>query len=1175
MADQENRGNSRKQTAEDVLDRILRQTSSKKLDELTPLMLKEMLNSDLDIIFDEPPAHHGSYLSRSERRAMEARQKKQNRIPRDATPVAPAAPEAKDPLRPPAGPPAGRDLLDVWRQSLGNALNSHTRQQSFWSPSSLENFTVEATNFSSWVDVTFQYQGKHLRGSFSLDHRTKKLGLMCQCGHRNLCEHTHLIVTELLKIVKTPGTPLEEGLLGKTLREREQEKTLNILKSFTAVVARNTEHYYERPGQETQQTPLLRYGWNLSWKPELKQASAALLPVEMQERKNGGWTKGRELSLDSFLGTDEANWSELDRKIASKINTSSSWQPTSLSVLEALELLADSDSFLLNKEPASISLEPLELFVNEVPDGFRLETTATRLLSAHPGAGQVQIGSTNRAVLIVLPSERRVVALKSPGDSAQITQHLKEHSFVPARAAEDLRQILLTLSSSMPVHLPPSMAPIEEQVPSRPALLMLLRPSGVLDISVVMRDPFELMDFPGEGQVRKVIQEKRGTVHYIRQTTEELRLARDLVTTLQLDQQQPTRDWSWRINQGDDISRILQTAGELVERGEVAVMWHKESASQLDVIGRVSAQNVRVSVARQRDWFGLDGTCTLGDREVPLKELLAAVQGRTMNGLIEVSPGKWASIADDIRRTLTRLADVSIETRGKLQLDASAAPVVSLLEKSEIQLKADKHWEKCLKRLQDATDLTLDPPADLNASLRDYQTEGFRWMSRLAHWGIGGILADDMGLGKTIQTLAVLLTRKDTGPALIIAPTSLGFNWQRECERFTPSLRPVLFRESDRPDLQNQVGNGDLVICSYGLALREVELLKNIEWGTLVLDEAQNIKNTNSKTAAAVRSIPANWKIALTGTPMENHLGELWSIFHTVAPGVLGPWEQFRRRFASPIEKDRNPDRQAALSRVIAPFVLRRSKAEVLRDLPARTESNLLVDLTPAERSRYDKMRLAAVTELDQIGGEELSHDQRFKILQILTRLRQLACHVGLVDESWKDSSSKLDLLLEQLQQLKERGSRPLIFSQFTSHLDLIRKACEKAGITFQYLDGQTTPSQRQERVEAFQRGEGDAFLISLKAGGTGLNLTAADYVIHMDPWWNPAVEDQATDRAHRIGQTKPVMVYRIIARGTIEEKILLMHGEKRDLVDSVLTGADTAARLSTQDLADLIRRGV
>jgi SNF2 family DNA or RNA helicase len=409
----------------------------------------------------------------------------------------------------------------------------------------------------------------------------------------------------------------------------------------------------------------------------------------------------------------------------------------------------------------------------------------------------------------------------------------------------------------------------------------------------------------------------------------------------------------------------------------------------------------------------------------------------------------------------------------------------------------------------------------------------------------------------------------------VIAPTSLGFNWQRECERFTPTLTPILFRDIDRIDLKNKVGEGDLVICSYGLALREAELLKEIKWGTLILDEAQNIKNSNSKTAAQIRTFEAEWKIALTGTPMENHLGELWSIFHTVAPGVLGSWEQFRRRFAAPIEKESNSDRRLALSQVIAPFILRRSKRDVLKDLPARTETNLMVDLSAEERLRYDQMRLAAVTELDQIGDENLSHDQRFKVLQMLTRLRQLSCHIGLVDDKWKGSSAKLDVLMEQLEQLKEQGNRPLIFSQFTTHLALIREALEKAGFSYQYLDGQTTPVQRQERVEAFQRGESDVFLISLKAGGTGLNLTAADYVIHMDPWWNPAVEDQATDRAHRIGQTKPVMVYRIIARGTIEEQILQMHDEKRDLVDGVLSGADAAGKLSTKELADMIRQGI
>ena len=249
-----------------------------------------------------------------------------------------------------------------------------------------------------------------------------------------------------------------------------------------------------------------------------------------------------------------------------------------------------------------------------------------------------------------------------------------------------------------------------------------------------------------------------------------------------------------------------------------------------------------------------------------------------MNGLLEIMPGKWAAVAEELRIALSRLADVSHETRGKLQMDASAAPIMAALEAARIQVDSDKHWDKCLKRLRDATVSVSDPPAGLNATLRDYQLEGFRWLSRLSHWGIGGILADDMGLGKTVQALALLLTRVETGPALVIAPTSLGFNWQRECERFTPSLMPILFRETDRDELKDRVGDGDVVICSYGLALREAERLKEIPWGTLILDEAQNIKNSNSKTAAQIRTIPAEWKVALTGTPMENHLGELWSI---------------------------------------------------------------------------------------------------------------------------------------------------------------------------------------------------------------------------------------------------------------------------------------------------------
>jgi SNF2 family DNA or RNA helicase len=431
-----------------------------------------------------------------------------------------------------------------------------------------------------------------------------------------------------------------------------------------------------------------------------------------------------------------------------------------------------------------------------------------------------------------------------------------------------------------------------------------------------------------------------------------------------------------------------------------------------------------------------------------------------------------------------------------------------------------------------------------------------------------------MGLGKTIQALAVLLDRANQGPALVIAPTSVGFNWVREAETFAPALRAHAYRDTDRSEFLESVTKGDLVICSYGLALRDAPALSRVKWATMVLDEAQFIKNSRSKTSLAIRTISADWTLALTGTPIENHLGELWSLFRVVSPGLFGSWEQFRKRFAGPIERDGDQERRQALSRVIRPFMLRRSKQEVLSELPERTETTLYVDLSPDERRRYDEMRLAALGDLEGIVGAPDSEDQRFRVLAFLTRLRQLACHVGLVDKTWEGSSTKLELLVETLSELREEGHKALVFSQFTQHLGLIRSALDAQGIRYEYLDGSTPSASRQERVDRFQQGSADAFLISLKAGGTGLNLTAADYVIHMDPWWNPAVEAQATDRAHRIGQTKPVMVYRIVARGTIEEQILGLHRDKRDLVEGVMEGTTAAGGLSTEDLIALIRDG-
>ncbi len=1062
------------------------------------------------------------------------------------------------------------ELLNEWQDAVVGLISAHPvdkRRRGERVKGSLE---LKSVNREEGCEVVLKCGASTYRAAWTFDLDRRTFSASCNCGHQDLCEHTYFMAMKIKALLNNPRSELVTTILGEDPSERNLKQTFSILKSLARNAQLSLPHRDDAPVVEK---PLTRFVWDI--KIDRYYKSVHLGPCLQQEKKSGGWTKGKESTLEAFLKSSRDQWTAIDLQLAELIKQER-WQTPTLELADALKILAGSDQFTFDREPCELETRPLEIIVQEVEGGLRLSTSATDLMTAQPEGSQTFFADAKRGVLVVLQEQRRAVYFPGPPHSSEICNHLrKQTDIIPLEKKAELLRELEPLRSCMAVRLPESIAGQDVPYHGQMTLVLQLRRNGMLDASIQVRDRNQMLQSPGEGLARIHETVDDQPVQYVRHLADEVHRARELATELKLKRGVPISRCGWRISDADDISNLLSDAGAAVERGELVVLWHKDSVSRFDVIGRLTAGNVRVTVSRQRDWFGLTGTCKIGEQEIPLKDLLAGMHGRPTNGLMEISPGKWAAVAEELRNALRRLADVSLESRGKLQLDASAIPVVSALEAARIQVDSDKHWDKCLKRLREATDTVYDPPAGLNAHLRDYQLEGFRWLCRLSHWGIGGILADDMGLGKTVQALAMLLTRIESGPTLVIAPTSLGFNWQRECERFTPSLTPIVFRDIDRMDLKNHVGDGDVVICSYGLALREAELLRDIKWGTLILDEAQNIKNSNSKTAAQIRTFQAEWKVALTGTPMENHLGELWSIFHTVAPGVLGSWEQFRKRFAAPIEKDRNSDRREALAHVIAPFILRRSKAEVLQDLPERTETNLMVDLSAEERTRYDQMRLAAVSELDQIGDDSLSHDQRFKVLQMLTRMRQLSCHIGLVDDKWKGSSAKLDVLMEQLEQLKERGNRPLIFSQFTSHLALIREACDKAGVTYQYLDGQTTPAQRQQRVEAFQNGESDAFLISLKAGGTGLNLTAADYVIHMDPWWNPAVEDQATDRAHRIGQTRPVMVYRIIARGTIEEQILKMHDEKRDLVDGVLSGADAAAKLSTRELADLIRLGV
>jgi SNF2 family DNA or RNA helicase len=455
------------------------------------------------------------------------------------------------------------------------------------------------------------------------------------------------------------------------------------------------------------------------------------------------------------------------------------------------------------------------------------------------------------------------------------------------------------------------------------------------------------------------------------------------------------------------------------------------------------------------------------------------------------------------------------------------------------------------------------PPADLTASLRAYQRQGVSWLAFLRGAGLGGILADDMGLGKTLQAMCVF-----EGRTLVVAPTSVVFNWRDELARFRPALKVCVYHGANRA----LDAAADVTITSYALLRLDAKALAAVPWRTVVLDEAQAIKNPDSQTARAAYALPASFRLALTGTPVENRLEELWSLMHFANRGLLGGRADFADRHARPIA-DGAPGAAEALRQRVRPFVLRRLKQDVAPELPPRTDAVLRVELGDGERAVYDAVRAATQKDLLALLGDADGKAQAggmMKALEALLRLRQAACHPALVPGQSAPTSSKVEVLMEALEEAVAEGHKALVFSQWTSLLDLIEPALAGAEMPFTRLDGATR--DRAEVVSRFQSDDGPpVMLVSLKAGGTGLNLTAADHVFLCDPWWNPAVEAQAADRTHRIGQTRPVFVYRLVAANTVEERILALQDAKRALMDAALGDGAAAAGLTRADLLALL----
>ncbi len=640
-------------------------------------------------------------------------------------------------------------------------------------------------------------------------------------------------------------------------------------------------------------------------------------------------------------------------------------------------------------------------------------------------------------------------------------------------------------------------------------------------------------------------------------------------------EQSPTLNNSFSSNYEcslEDTESALQVLLEIAplrENRALAIEWPKGEKFRLAKVAGFG--EFKMNIQKDKDWFGVSGEIRVNENLVlTMQQIMGLMQKDSQ--FIELSDGNYLALTKQLQKRLQEMAAMVQTTKDGLRFNPLLSPAMEEMTSDMQNLETDAAWRKQIKRLKEARKHKAEVPSTFQAELRNYQNDGFQWLSQLAHWGVGACLADDMGLGKTIQALALILTRASEGPTLIVAPSSVSINWMREAERFAPTLNPILFGKNNRQDIIDSLEPFDLLVCSYGLMQQESEMLMKKKFTTIVLDEAQAIKNAAAKRTKAAMDLNGDFRIVTTGTPVENHLGELWSIFNFINPGLLGTLPYFNERFANPIERNNDKDVKNALRKLISPFLLRRRKNEVLQELPSRTEITLTVQLSEAERAFYEALRRNALEKLTNENQNDGEGQKQMRILAEIMRLRRACCNPKLVDDTSTISSAKLQLFGETLEELLDNGHKALVFSQFVGHLRILEAYLQEKKISYQYLDGQTSLKDREKAMTQFQAGKGDVFLISLKAGGVGLNLTAADYVIHMDPWWNPAVEDQASDRAHRIGQKRPVTIYRLITEETIEDKILQLHAQKRDLADSLLEGADGGVKLTSEDLLELLR---
>ena len=918
-----------------------------------------------------------------------------------------------------------------------------------------------------------------------------------------------------------------------------------------------------------------------------------------RQRRDGSWGPPKQYSLgaDRLASLPDARDRQLvqmlvgansDRRLGQSVAISRDYTLPEASYSTVLRLMCETGRCRLRRDPLDEQPTTLEwddgepwrfhLHVQSPPHGtgYRVEgilrrgARAGRPADDEPGES-MEIAAPALVLRHGLLIAEGKVARLDHGSSFTLLSEMRTSGpmAVPAADLPDLLETLYSLPHLPPVELPEGLGVVQSSIVPTPELMVgvLNEPAGGASSHLALTVTFRYGDVEvaAERAERAIFDRRTRRVTLRDLPSEERAMARlhELGARRRHDRETGLDRLTLQARRLDRAVRALTAEG-----------WRVEAEGRLYRPPGESRSAIRSGV----DWFELDAAVSYGDQQVPLPRLLAALKRGERTVLLD--DGSLGILPEEWLRRYAPLASAAVSNENDLlRYSRSQVALLDAMLETMPEVTADGGLTRLRASLHDALEVGPAPtPEGFKGTLRPYQREGLGWMHYLRQLEMGGCLADDMGLGKTIQVLALLESRRvaNAGPSLLVVPRSLVFNWKQEAARFTPRLR-VLDHTDPARDRRTLTEKGHhVVLATYGTLRRDVAALREVEFDYAILDEAQAIKNHHTASAKAARLLRAKHRLAMSGTPVENRLEELWSLFEFLNPGMLGPSRLFNAAGDGAGSADTEGGR--LLARALRPFILRRTKAQVARDLPEKQEQTLYVQMKPRQRKLYDELRehyrASLLGVVDQVGMKRA----RIQILEALLRLRQAACHPALLDphgttgeDGVREDGAKLEALLPMLRETTAEGHKVLVFSQFTSFLALLRSRLDAEGMGYEYLDGRTR--DRQARVERFQEDpDRRLFLISLKAGGQGLNLTAADYVFLLDPWWNPAVEAQAIDRAHRIGQQRPVLATRLITQGTVEERVMELQRTKRELADAVITADNSVlARMEREDLELLL----